>query len=153
MRQSLDEPDRRVLRAIQRDSSRPVTELAETVGLSHAACWRRLQRLRAEGYIEREAAVLDRSKLGWDLEIFVFLKISPQGRANIAEVRRWITAHEQVVGTYVLMGNVDMMLHVVARNIRDYNRFFIEHLSESPYLSEINSMTVMTTLKESDVPV
>ena len=57
------------------------------------------------------------------------------------------------MGTYVLMGNVDMMLHVVARNIRDYREFFNEHLAASPYLSEINSMTVMATLREGDLPI
>ena len=112
-----------------------------------------MQRLRADGYVQREAAILDRSKLGWDLEVFVFVKVSAEGRANLQEVRRWITAHEQVVGIYVLMGNVDMMLHVFARNIRDYRQFFNDHLATSPYLSEINSMTVMGTLKESDLPI
>lgn len=149
----LDSIDRRMLRELQQDSSRPATELAEAVNVSHAACWRRMQRLRTEGYIEREVAVLDRSKLGWDLEVFVFVKVSAEGRANISQVRSWITAHEQVVAVYVLMGNVDMMLHVLARNIRDYRSFFNEHLAASPYLSEINSMTVMGTLKESDLPV
>ena len=153
MEKIIDEADRRILRELQRDSSRTVTQIAEVVGLSHAPCWRRMQRLRADGYVEREAAVLNRSKLGWELEVFVFVRISPQGRANIADVRRWIVSHEQIVGIYVLMGNVDMMLHVVARNIRDYNRFHLEHLSQSPYLREINSMPVMTTLKESDLPI
>lgn len=153
MEKSIDEADRRILREIQRDSSRTVTQIATAVGLSHAPCWRRMQRLRADGYVEREAAVLNRSKLGWDLEVFVFVKVSAAGRANLQEVRQWITAHEQVVGTYVLMGNVDMMLHVVARNIRDYRQFFNEHLAASPYLSEINSMTVMGTLKEADIPI
>lgn len=153
MRQMTDDADRRILRELQRDSSRPVAQIADLVGLSHAACWRRMQRLRGEGYIEREVAVLGRSKIGWELEVFVFVKVSAQGRANIEEVRRWITDHEQVVGTYVLMGNVDMMLHVVARNIRDYRQFFTEHLAASPYLSEINSMSVMATLKEADLPV
>jgi Lrp/AsnC family transcriptional regulator, cysteine-sensing transcriptional activator len=149
----IDDADRRILRELQRDSSRPVAQIADLVGLSHAACWRRMQRLRGEGYVEREVAVLGRSKIGWELEVFVFVKVSAQGRANIEEVRRWITDHEQVVGTYVLMGNVDMMLHVVARNIRDYRQFFTEHLAASPYLSEINSMSVMATLKEADLPV
>ena len=153
MRNILDDADLRVLRELQKDSSRPVSQLADAVGLSHAPCWRRLQRLRAEGFIAREAAELDRAKLGWDLEVYVFLKISPHGRANILEFKRKIVDHEQIIGAYVLMGNVDVMLHVVARNMKDYNRFFLHHLSESPYASEINSMVVLSTLKEADVPL
>ena len=149
----LDDADRRILRELQRDSSRPVTEVADAVGLSHAPCWRRIQRLRAAGYILREAAIVDRSKLGWELEFFVYLKFSLQGRANVPEFRRRIIEHERVIGAYIVLGNHDLMLHVVARNMQDYQDFYLEHLSGQPDLGDINSMTVMATLKEAQVPV
>lgn len=149
----IDATDRRILRQLQEDSTPPVSQLAAALGISHAACWRRVQRLRSEGFIAREVAVLDRARLGWEMETYVFLKVSPHGRANINEVKRAIVDHEQVLGVYVLMGNVDCMLHVVARNIADYNRFVIDHLSNSPYISEINSMAVLACLKETGLPV
>ena len=149
----LDEADRRILRELQRDSSRTVTEIAEAVGLSHAPCWRRIQRLRSDGYVLREAAILDREKLGWEIEFFIYLKFSMQGRANVREFRRNIIEQEEVIGAYIVLGNFDLMLHVAARNIRDYQRFYLEHLSGSPDLGDINSMTVMQTLKEGQIPV
>jgi Lrp/AsnC family transcriptional regulator len=149
----LDDADRRILRELQRDSSRTVTEVADAVGLSHAPCWRRIQRLRAAGYILREAAIVDRSKLGWELEFFVYLKFSVQGRADVPEFRRRIIEHERVIGAYIVLGNHDLMLHVVARNMQDYQDFYLEHLSGRPDLGDINSMTVMATLKEAQVPV
>ena len=54
---------------------------------------------------------------------------------------------------HIVLGNFDLMLHVVARSIRDYQEFYLEHLSGQPDLGDINSMTVMTTLKEAQVPV
>ena len=153
MKQSLDDADRRILRELQRDSARPLTQIAEAVGLSHAPCWRRIQCLRSDGYIARETAQLDREKIGWELELYVFLKTSPHGRANVRDYRQWIVSHEQVIGAYVLLGSVDVMIHVIARNIHDYNRFYLEHLSECPYISEINSMTVLSCLKEADLPI
>ena len=149
----LDEPDRRILRELQRDSSRTVTEIAEAVGLTHAPCWRRIQRLRSEGFIEREAAFVNRSKLGWDLEFFVYLKFSMQGRANVPEFRRKIIQQERVIGAYIVLGNFDLMLHVVARTMKDYQQFYLEHLSGHPDLGDINSMTVMATLKEGEIPI
>lgn len=149
----LDDADRRILRELQRDSSRPVTEVADAVGLSHAPCWRRIQRLRAAGYILREAAIVDRFKLGWELEFFVYLKFSMQGRANVPEFRRRIIEHDRVIGAYIVLGNHDLMLHVVARNMQDYQDFYLEHLSGQPDLGDINSMTVMATLKEAQVPL
>jgi Lrp/AsnC family transcriptional regulator len=149
----LDEADRRILRELQRDSSRPVTEIADAVGMSQAPCWRRIQRLRSAGYILREAAVLDRSKLGWDMEFFIYLKFSMHDRGNVKEFRQRIIEHDRVIGAYIVLGNFDLMLHVVARGIRDYEQFYLEHLSGQPHLGDINTMTVMATIKESHIPL
>lgn len=153
MHKILDDADRRILREMQRDSSRTVTEIADAVGLSHAPCWRRIQRLRSAGYILRETALLDREKLGWELEFFVYLKFSVLGRANVPEFRRKIVEHDRVIGAYIVLGNYDLMLHVVASSMRDYQRFYLEHLSGQADLGDINSMAVMATLKESQTPV
>ena len=151
----IDDPDRRILRELQRDSSRTVMQIAEAVGLSHAPCWRRIQRLREAGYILRESALLDRSKLGWDTEFFVYVKFSAQGRGDgkVLEFRRKIIAHDRVIGAYIVLGNYDLMLHIVARGMRDYEEFYLEHLSGKAELADINSMTVMSALKEAQVPV
>lgn len=148
----IDDTDRRIIRELQRDCSRTVTEIADAVGLSHAPCWRRIQRLRSAGYIVRESAVVDRSKLGWELEFFIYLKFSMQ-RSNVPEFRARIIRHERVIGAYIVLGNFDLMLHVVAQSMQDYQEFYLEHLSGRPELGEVNSMTVMATLKEGLVPV
>ena len=154
MQQNIDEFDRKILLEMQKDSSRPVTQIADAVGLSQAPCWRRLQRLRAEGFIEREAAVLDRAKLGWEMEMFVFVRLNAHGRATINEFTESVLGHEQVIGAYIVLGNVDLMLHVVARNIRDYERFFMEHLSQASGVHEVNTMTLMSRLKQAtEVPI
>lgn len=149
MEQSLDEFDCRILRELQKDASRPVTQLAETVGLSHAPAWRRIQRLRKDGFIDREVAILDRAKLGWDLELFVLVKLNATARAAINEFASQILEHDQVIGCYLVLGNIDLVLHVVARNIRDYERFFLEHLSQATGVHEANTITLLSRLKDS----
>jgi Lrp/AsnC family transcriptional regulator len=153
MERVLDEADRRILRELQRDSSRTVTEIADAVGLSHAPCWRRIQRLRSEGVVRREAAVIDRSKLGWDLEFFVYLSFSRHGRPNVKQFRERIIRHERVIAAYIVLGNFDLMLHVVAQTMQDYQEFYLENLSGQPDLGDINTMTVMATLKEGFTPI
>ena len=153
MNRFLDNPDRRILRELQRDSSRTVTEIADAVGLSHAPCWRRIQRLRAEGVLLRETAVIDRAKLGWDLEFFIYLSFSRHGRVKVKEFREKIIQHERVIAAYIVLGNFDLMLHVVARTMRDYQEFYLEHLSGQADLGDINTMTVMATLKENEIPI
>jgi Lrp/AsnC family transcriptional regulator len=154
MTKILDDVDRRILRQLQRDSSRTVAQIAESVGLSHAPCWRRIQRLRSEGVILREAAIVDRSVVGWELEFFVYLRFSRQrSGANVKEFRRRITEHERVIGAYIVLGNFDLMLRILAKSMQDYQEFYLEHLSGQADLGDINTMTVMATLKEGDIPI
>src|SRR4051794_24884552 len=140
MQKMIDDTDRRILRELQEDSSRSVTQISEAVGLSHAPCWRRIQRLRSEQIILREAAIVDRAKLGWDLEFFVYLKFGMEGRPRIKEFRQKIIEHERVIGAYIILGNFDLMLHVVARTMQDYQDFYLDHLSGQPEIGDINSM-------------
>lgn len=150
MQHDLDPFDRRILREIQRDSSRPVTQLAEAVGLSQAPCWRRLQKLREAGLIKREVAILDHRKLGWELELFVHVKLNAHGRTSASDYAAFTNAmrdHEQVLGCYILLGSVDVLLHIVVRDVADYERFFFNQLSRSPCVQEANSMTLMTEVK------
>jgi len=155
MKKRFDDIDRRILRELQRDSSRTVAQIAERVGLSHAPCWRRIQRLKSEGIILREAAVIDRAMLGWELEFFVYLSFRRQRDGlNVKEFRRKIIAeHERVIAAYIVLGNFDLMLHIVAQTMQDYQEFYLEHLSGQPDLGDINSIVVMATLKEGQIPV
>jgi Lrp/AsnC family transcriptional regulator len=125
----LDDADLRLLRAIQSDSRQSTADLAETVGLSQAACWRRLQRLRQAGYILRETAVLNREKLGFGAQVFAMVKLSTVGRANLAGFAAAIRALPEVVECHVLMGSADFLLKIVTEDIHAYERFFFGRLS------------------------
>ncbi len=154
MTHKLDEFDRRLLRAVQEDASRPATELAPLVGLSQAPCWRRLQKLREHGFIRSEVALLDRKRLGWEVELFVQVKLNAHGRANVAEFTAAMSDHPQVLECHILLGSVDALLRLVARDIADYERFFFEHLSKMPGVREANSMVVLTEVKNTtSIPV
>lgn len=146
-RHSLDAFDRRILVEIQRDSARTSAELADAVGLSQAPCWRRTQRLREHGFIRREVALVDRDLLGWPLQLLVQVQLSQHGRANVAEFTAAMAQHERVLECFILLGSVDAMLKIVARDIRDYETFFYEHLSQAPGVREANSMVVLSEFK------
>ena len=73
---SLDAIDIKILDLMQRDASLSTAELAERVGLSQSPCWRRIQRLREEGYIKATVAIVDRQKLGFHMQIFAQVKMN-----------------------------------------------------------------------------
>ena len=150
----LDSTDLRLLRAVQADSNRSTAELAELLGLSQPSCWRRLQRLREAGYIVKEAAVLDREKLGFSTQVFALVKLSSVGRANLSGFAETIRGMPEVVECHVLMGVADFMLKVVTKDIHAYERFFFEKLSVLDGVQDITSSVALSEIKApSGVPI
>lgn len=143
----LDDADIRILRALQSDSRRSTAELAELVGLSQPACWRRVQRLRESGVIQREIAILDREKLGLGATVFALVKLSSVGRANLAGFSESIRGLPEVVECHVLMGAYDFLLKIVARDIHAYERFFFERLSALEEIQDVTSSVALSEIK------
>ena len=148
---SLDAIDRKLLTALQEDCSRSTAELAELIGISQSPCWRRIQRLRANGIVAREAAILDRKALGWSMQVFVHVKLSAHGRANVAEFTDAVSAHPQVIECHILMGSVDCLLRVVARDVDDFEDFFFGQLSTLPGVRDVNSMVSLKEVKATSI--
>ena len=147
MLNDLDAFDRRILTLMQQDASRSTTELAELVGLSQAPCWRRLQRLKEAGYLRAQVALLDRRKVGLNAQIFAQVKLTATGRSNLEDFTAAIREFPEVLECHVLMGPVDFMLRIVARDIEAYERFFFDKLSRVPGVQEINSMVALSEIK------
>ena len=70
----MDKFDRKILQALQKDTSQSVGELADQIGLSKSACWRRIQALEEDGVITARVALLDQHKLGLDLTVFTSIR-------------------------------------------------------------------------------
>lgn len=119
----LDRIDRRILDHLQRDSRLSNLNLAELVGLSPAPCSRRVKRLRDEGYISREVALLDPAKVGNSLIAFVGVELDRQREDVLNAFERRIAQQRQVQQCYFISGESDYLLVVLCRDMDDYNDF------------------------------
>ncbi|QNQ08075.1 Lrp/AsnC family transcriptional regulator [Sphingomonas alpina] len=147
MLDDLDEFDLKILEILQADSSRSTSEIADMVGLSQPPCWRRINKLKEAGYIKAQVSLLDRRKVGLNAQIFAQVKLSAHGRSNLAEFSEAIQSFPEVLDCFVMMGSVDFMLRIVARDIEAYERFFFDKLSQVPGVQEINSMVALSEIK------
>jgi Lrp/AsnC family transcriptional regulator len=147
MPNELDRFDRKILSLVQQDASRSTGEIAQLVGLSQAPCWRRLQRLKEDGFIRGQVALLDRRKIGLHAQIFAQVKLTATGRSNLEDFTLAIREFPEVLDCFVLLGTVDFMLRIVARDIEAYERFFFDKLSRVPGVQEINSMVALSEIK------
>lgn len=150
----LDSFERKILRLLQADASLTTAQIAERVGLSPSPCWRRIDRLEREGFIKRRAALVDRRKVGLNAQIFAQVKLNAHGRANLDEFSAAIREFPEVLDAYVLMGSMDFMLRIVAKDIDAYERFFFEQLSKLPGVQEINSTVALSEIKSTtELPI
>jgi Lrp/AsnC family transcriptional regulator len=147
MLEGLDQFERKILAILQEDSSRSNADIAAEIGLSEAPCWRRVQRLKKDGYIRAEVSLLDRRKLGLNAQIFAHVKLTAHGRSHLAEFSEVIRSFPEVLDCFVLMGPVDFMLRIVAKDIESYERFFFDKLSQVPGVQEVNSMVALSEIK------
>lgn len=147
MQTELDVYDRKILALLQEDASLSSAQIAEQVGLSQSPCWRRIQRLKDEGVIRRQVALLDRKKIGLNTQIFAEVKLNAHGRSNLTEFTDSIRGFPEVLECYVLMGSVDFLLRIVTPDIEAYERFFFEKLSLVPGIQEVNSTVALSEIK------
>ena len=143
----LDRYERMILRVLQRDAGLSVAAIAEEVGLSQTPCYRRIDRLERNGIIKARVALVDRTKVGLHAHVFAQVKLNAHGRANLDEFTSAIQGLPEVLECYVLMGTVDFMLRIVARDIQAYERFFFDKLSQLPGIQEINSTVALSEIK------
>lgn len=143
----IDRLDRELLKLLQTESEITASEIGERIGMSQSTCWRRIQRLRDEGLIQDQLVTLDRKKAGLNAMIFAQVKLSSQGRSNLAKFSDAIQSFPEVLDCYVLMGNVDFLLRIVAADIDAYEKFFFEKLSTLSGVQEITSSIALSEIK------
>jgi len=147
----LDHTDRRILGWLQQEPGINAAELGEKIGLSQSAVWRRIQSLRDEGVIKDQPVKLDREKVGLNTMVFAHVKLTSHGRSNLAEFSEAVSQYPEVLDCYVLLGNVDFLLRIVTADIKAYERFFFEKLSQLPGIQEVNSSIVLSDIKHTTV--
>lgn len=147
----LDATDRRILGWLQKEPGINAAELGEKIGLSQSAVWRRIQSLRDEGVIKDQPVKLDREKVGLNTMVFAHVKLTSHGRSNLAEFSEAVSRYPEVLDCYVLLGNVDYLLRIVTEDIKAYERFFFEKLSQLPGIQEVNSSIVLSDIKHTTV--
>ena len=147
----LDATDRRILGWLQQEPGINASELGEKIGLSQSAVWRHIQSLRDEGVIKDQPVKLDREKVGLNTMVFAHVKLTSHGRSNLAEFSEAVSQYPEVLDCYVLLGNVDYLLRIVTQDIKAYERFFFEKLSQLPGIQEVNSSIVLSDIKHTTV--
>ena len=144
----MDGFDRGIIAALQEDARMPVAQVAERVALSATPVSRRIKRLEEEGVIRGYAPVLDTRKLGFELDGYVLINLDGHSDDNIARFEDAILANPYVIACHAVTGDMDYLVHVIARDVEHLSQITLKTLVRTPGVRDVKSIIVLQTIKE-----
>ncbi|MDE3739787.1 MULTISPECIES: Lrp/AsnC family transcriptional regulator [Pseudomonas] len=142
----MDKKDLQIIALLQQDASISLAELAEAVNLSPTPCWRRLQKLREDGVIQKQVALCDAERLKLGVTVFVTIRTS---RHSDDWTRQFIEGTRdipEIVEIYRMTGDVDYLLKIVVPDIKGYDAVY-KRLIRVADLSDVSSGFAMEVIK------
>ena len=147
---SLDAVDQRILQALQEDGRLTATDLAERVGITTSPCLRRLRILEEAGIIRGYTALVDQTKIGLPISVFVSIKLERQSEEAMERFETALRRCPEVMECYLMTGPRDYLLRVVAKDLNDYERFVKGTLTRISGIANIESSFALGQVKHSN---
>jgi DNA-binding Lrp family transcriptional regulator len=147
MSAELDKFDRRILAIVQRDARRSAEMIGADIGLSASAVQRRMARLREEGVIVAEVALIDPRSVDRPLAVIADLEVERERPELLASLRRWIAAEPSIQQAWYVTGDGDYVLVVTARDVDDYDTLMERLVAANPNVKRFRTRMALDTLK------
>ncbi|KRA20404.1 MULTISPECIES: Lrp/AsnC family transcriptional regulator [unclassified Lysobacter] len=144
---SLDRFDRQLLNLVQDDAGQTAERLAEQVFLSPSAVQRRLRRLREQGVIVRDAAVVDPRKVGRPTFFVVSLQVERERPELLAQLRQWLAAQEHVQQAFYVTGEADFVLIITAPDTETYDALMARLVGDNPNVKRFTTNVALGVVK------
>src|SRR6202040_3255381 len=142
----MDVIDRKILAVLQDDASLAVAEIGNRVGLSSTPCWKRIQRLEADGVIQKRVALVDQDRIGLGVTVFVSIETDDHSQDWLDRFAKVVGAMPEVMEFYRMAGDVDYMLRVVVSDMAGYDTFYKRLIAAVP-LKNVTSRFAMEKIK------
>lgn len=150
----LDKIDRRILNDLQTSGRMTNVDLANNAGISAPPCLRRVRALEDNQIIKGYYARLNGSKLGYSVTAFATVRLKEQNDADIKAFEAEIQSWENIREAYVISGDYDLLLRVVAKDWEDYQDFLSNKLTCLPNVASVRtSMKVKVAKFEPGFPM
>lgn len=143
----LDNTDKAILNLLQDDASLPLKTIAEQVHVSVATAQRRVQALIDSGVISKQVAIVDPTKVGYGLTVFVMIEMERSNTSTQHRFERLMHNQPQVMSCYEISGDFDFLLVVNAKNMSDYHQFTRQSLTYENNVRNFKSQFVMNFTK------
>jgi len=145
----LDRIDRHILSLLQVDGRIANADLADAVGLSASACLRRVRMLEDSGVIDRYVALLDQTRIGRRMNIFVEISLTSQSNEVLTRFEQAVARSPEIMECHLMAGDADYLLRITAADPIDFERIHRDHLARLPGVSRMRSSFAIRTISRS----
>lgn len=146
--------DRAILREIQRDATRSLQALSETVSVAQSTLWRKLQEFEASGLIKRRVAILDPAMAGCKLCVLASVSLHDHTEEAVDAFTGLVARHPEIQECHAVSGSADYILKVRVEDVEAYENFMTHSLLRSPFVRSVTSSFSLREIKNStELPI
>lgn len=144
----MNQTDKRILQALQRNGKLQNNELAQIVGLSPSPCLRRVKQLEDDGIIEKYVALLNPQKMQLGLTVFARIWLKGQDEATVNQFIDAIMDIPEIVECQLMAGDCDFFLRIVVSDLEAYRKFQINHLNKISGIQNVKTEIPLQSVKQ-----
>jgi len=144
---NLDEIDLKILQRLQDDGRITNVELANSVGLTAPPCLRRMRALEDEGVINSYHAAIDPAKMGYTITVFAMVSLKSQAETDLQAFEEHVQKLPEVRECYMLNGEIDFILKVVAKDLQQFQSFLTSQLTAAPNVASVKTSLTIRSAK------
>lgn len=154
MTENIDRYDRHILATLQDDGRISNQQLADKVGLSSAACWRRVKVLDEKGILKKYTALVSPEALGYDLCVLIMVTLIRHRQDHVIEFQQAVQGYPEVLQCFAVTGDADYVLRVIIQDMAAYDRFLNDKVFSLPGVSQVKSNFALREIKnETAIPI
>ena len=143
----MDNLDKKIVFELQKNGRLSNFEIAEKVGLSPSPCLRRIKNLEKNKIISGYTAIVNEELFGYPVTAFVSVRLENQTDGTLKQFEEGISSLVEVVDCWLVTGNRDYLLRVVAQNLKTYEKFMREDLTKIKGIASIETNFALGSVK------
>lgn len=149
----MDKTDIQILHLLQKNADLTIQDISKSVYLSTTPCWKRINKLKSMGFIQKTVAILDPKKTNLNTIAFVFVTIESHDQEKLALFSRVVERMPEIVECHRMSGTIDYLLKVIIKDIESYDLFYKKLINKVSFLKVTSNFVLEKIKQTSEIPI
>ena len=149
----MDAIDIKLLKLLQHNAELTIQELSSEVHLSTTPCWKRINQLKNNGYINKTVALVKRKRVGSNVTAMVAVTVTNHSQERISVFADTVKEIPEVIECYRMSGETDYLLKVVVSDIESYDNFYKNLIEKVKFLKVTSNFAIEEIKSTTEIPI